>query len=82
MQDANGLFHPDPVIILNGVKSIETGLKWTKLDGSPLNYTGEFQNAGGDIDYGFTAFSEDQIHGVLRNSQQNLICITTPMKKR
>ena len=63
MQDANGLFHPDPVIILDGLKSIETGLKWTKLDGSPLDYTGEFGYAGGDIDYGFTAFSENQIHG-------------------
>ena len=80
MQDANGLYYPDPVIILDGFKSIETGLQWKKLDGSRLNYTGDFVTS--DIDYGFTAFSEDQIHGVLRNSQQNLICITTPMKKR
>ena len=50
-----------PKILLNGFKSIETGLKWTKLDGSPLNYTGEFATM--DVDYGFTAFSENQIHG-------------------
>ena len=50
-----------PKILLNGFKSIETGLKWTKLDGSPLNYTGKFDSK--DVDYGFTAFSENQIHG-------------------
>lgn len=81
-----------PVIILNGLKSIETDLKWTKLDGSPLNYTGKFEQD--DIDYGFTAFSENEIHGnapiklivknneiisgVLRTGQQNLVCITAP----
>ena len=48
-----------PKILLNGFKSIETGLKWTKLDGSPLNYTGKFE----DVDYGFNVFSENQIHG-------------------
>ena len=48
-----------PKILLNGFKSIETGLRWTKLDGSPLNYTGKFE----DVDYGFTVFSENQIHG-------------------
>ena len=75
MQDANGLFHPDPVVILDGHKSIKTGLKWTKQDGSPLNYTGGFGYTGGDIDYGFTAFSENQIHGnatdrYLRNNEK------------
>ena len=40
---------------------METGLKWTKLDGSPLNYTGKFESK--NVDYGFTAFSENQIHG-------------------
>ena len=49
-----------PKILLNGFKSIKTGLKWTKLDGSPLNYTGKFESK--DVDYGFTAFSEHQIH--------------------
>ena len=50
-----------PQILLNGFKSIETGLKWTKLDGSPLNYTGNSESK--DADYGFTTFSENQIHG-------------------
>ena len=53
MQDANGLFHPDPVIILDGHKSIKTGLKWTKQDGSPLHYTGGLGYTEGDIDYAF-----------------------------
>ena len=50
-----------PKILLNGFKSIKTGLKWTKLDGSPLNYTGKFESK--DVNYEFTAFSEHQIHG-------------------
>ena len=55
-----------PKILLNGFKFIETGFKWTKLDGSPLNYTGEFESMDVhpmDVDYGFTTFSENKIHG-------------------
>ena len=64
-QEAHGLWSPTPVIILNGLKSIETEFKWTKLDGSMLNYTGNYDIDYGiyDVDYGFTAFSENQIYG-------------------
>ena len=64
-QETHGLWSPTPVIILNGLKSIETDFKWTKLDGSMLNYTGNYDIDYGiyDIDYGFTAFSENQIYG-------------------
>ena len=63
-QEANGLWSPSPVIILNGLKSIETEFKWTKLDGSLLNYTGQmFQLEADDVNYGFTAFSERHIQG-------------------
>ena len=58
------MWSPSPVIILNGLKSIETEFKWTKLDGSLLNYTGQmFQLEADDVDYGFTAFSESHIQG-------------------
>ena len=66
-QEANGLWSPNPVIILDGLKSIETEFKWTKLDGTMLNYTGNY-----DVDYGFTAFSENQIYG---NFVENNIAI-------
>ena len=63
-QEAHGMWSPNPVIILNGLKSLETEFKWTKLDGSLLNYTGQiFQSDKDDVDYGFTTFSENQIHG-------------------
>ena len=58
---AYNLWSPNPNIILNGLKSKETGFKWTKVDGSPLNFTGKFETT--DVDYGYTAFSENQIHG-------------------
>ena len=56
------MWSPSPVIILNGLKSKETGFKWTKVDWSPLNFTGTFETT--DVDYGYTAFSENQIHGI------------------
>ena len=66
-QEAHGLWSPNPVIILDGLKSVETEFKWTKLDGTMLNYTGNY-----DVDYGFTAFSENQIYG---NFVENNIAI-------
>ena len=61
MKEAYDLWSTNPVITLNGLKSIDTGLKWTKIDGSPLNFTGKFETT--DVDYGYPTFSENQIHG-------------------
>ena len=53
------------MIPLNGMKSRATEFQWKKIDGSPLNYTGEFLT--GDIDYGFTAFTENTIRSKTSN---------------
>ena len=39
---------PNPVIILNGAKSVDPGFKGTRIDGSPLNFTGKFETT--DVD--------------------------------
>ena len=64
MKETFGLWSPNSVIILNGLKSIGTGFKWTKIDGSPLKFTENFETT--DVDYGYTAFSENQIQGNLK----------------
>ena len=69
MKEEYSLSSPTPVIILNGLKSIATGFKWTKIDGSPLNFTGKFETT--DVDYGYTAFSENKIQGNLKEVISN-----------
>ena len=88
---ADKLWNSVPMIPLNGMKSRATGFQWQKIDGSPLKYTREFETV--DIDYGFTAFTENTIRSkapneknklfklisdVMRDLQQNLICVTPP----
>ena len=64
------VFSPVPMIPLNGMKSRATEFQWKRIDGSPLNYTGEFETV--DIDYGFTAFTENKIRSKAPNEKKNI----------
>ena len=66
---ADKLWNSVPMIPLNGMKSRATGFQWQKIDGSPLKYTREFETV--DIDYGFTAFTENTIRSKAPNETNN-----------
>ena len=62
--DKHGLYHTEPIFMLDSYKSRETNFQWIHLDGTMMNYTGHFP-MGGSIsgDWSYTAFSNNEIMG-------------------